>query len=149
MMGRLVSIMIAGAAGAAATGLMVPIILLLSLIGLIPTDHLSATASTVERSWLLIAVPIVLFLTGAAAAHLSRGFLNGLIDCSLISISAGVVAIPPGIVILVNIFDGFSHPLVMSFLAVLLLAAVAGSFVQYYFFSIRPASMRALAALKR
>ncbi|HMK45858.1 MAG TPA: hypothetical protein VK436_04480 [Methanocella sp.] len=149
MLGRFVSVMIAGAAGSVAIVLMIPILMLLSLTGLIPTDRLPDITSIMERSWILIAIPIVLFLTGAAAAHLSRGLLNGLIDCSIVSISAGVVAIPPGIVMLVRYFDAFSHPLVISFLVVLLLAAVSGSFVQYYFFSIRPASMKTFASLNR
>ena len=142
MAGRLVSVIIAGVAGAAAISLVIPMIQLLSMAWLVPANQLPAVTVMAERSWLLIVVPIVLFLTGSTAACMAGKHLKGLIDCVIISVSAGAIAILSGLVVLMNHIGGFSVLLVAVFSIAMLLASIAGSFVYYYFFSIRPASRR-------
>jgi hypothetical protein len=137
MAGRLLSVIIAGVIGAVVISLVIPLILLPSLTGLVPADQVPAITAIVEWTWLLIAVPIVLFLTGVAAAHLARKHLKGLIYCVIISVSAGAIAILPGLVILMNHVGGFSALMLAAFSVAMLLASIAGSFVYFYFYRIR------------
>ena len=137
MVRRLLSVLATGIIGAAIISLIIPILLLVYTVKPVPEDQVLALSMIVERLWLTILSPIVLFLTGVLAAHLARRHLKGLIDCAVISVSAGAIALLPGLVLLMNHIGGFSMLMLAAFSVAMLLASIAGSFLYYYFLRIR------------
>jgi hypothetical protein len=135
----LFSALLAGIVGMVAIGIVVPLLLLVSLSGLVPEDQVPAVSGTVEEIWLLIVTPSVMFLTGALATHLARECLYGLTDCFSASFPAGIIALLPAIVIFMDHFPGNTRILLAGFSVAVLLASIAGSFTYYYFYNIRPA----------
>jgi glucose uptake protein GlcU len=134
----LFSALLAGIAGIVAIGMLVPLLIFVSLSGLVPEGQVPAVSGRVEELWLLLITPAVMFLTGALATRLARDCLCGLTDCFSVSFPAGIITLLPGIVIFMAHFPDNTRVLLAGFSAVMLLASIAGSFTYYYFYNILP-----------